>query len=80
MSISINLNPETKMTLKEIEKKKKELRVKKRELSIKESMGMPMTAEEYTLLERIDALINECDSIIEWMVMEKEEKYDWTID
>ena len=80
MTTTINLNPSTKMTLAEIEQKKRDLQLQKKELELKRAMGMPMTDKEYERLERVDALIDQCDFVIDWMTIENEEEYDWTID
>ncbi len=76
----INLNPDTNMTLDEIEEKKKGYVLEERELKLKEKMGMPMAREEWDRYEKIEALIEQCNFVIEWMTIFDEDEYDWTID
>jgi len=66
------------MTIDEYQQQKHEYIVTKHELSMKKLMGMPMSYREQELHEKIDALIDQCDAIIDYMVLENEDDYDWT--
>jgi len=64
-------------TIEEFEQQKKDYQRQKFELEMKEKMGMPMSEDDLYLYERIDGLIDQMDWIIDYMMLENEDEYEW---
>jgi len=76
--INLNLTPERQQKVDELEKRKEELVCERHELRMKESMGMPMDDEELSRASRIDAIIDQVDELIDWMMI-VDEDYEFEV-
>lgn len=75
--MNINLNRPTGSTIEEYEARRQKYVIIQREFEMKEIMGMPNTEEERKLKRKIRGLIDQCDMIIDYMIREREDTYEW---
>ena len=76
--MNINLNNNKAMTVRQYKEKRLDLITMRREYELKQMMGIKFEDGEFEHFERIDALIDQCDFIIDYMIREDEETYEWS--